>query len=129
MKRRFDIVVDITGCHVLHSEKGTVNMVTFGGWCECPFFRGRILPGGVDTQHYPSGKPGTLSARYMLEGTDESSTPCRLFIDNCGEQGDDFTTPRFLTDSPRLKWLEDTPFTGRIEGREGGVIIHFEEVR
>ena len=60
----------------------TVCMVAFSGTADGPYFSGTILPGGVDTQTYAPGKPGRLSARYMLEGTDDARKPCRLFIEN-----------------------------------------------
>ena len=122
----FTIEVDIHDCHTLHSARGQVNMITFGGRCDCDFFHGEILPGGVDTQMYLAGAPGRLSARYMLAGTDASGTPTRLFIENNGEydaDGQCTTRPRILTDNPALTWLEQTPLTGRIAGREGGVTI------
>lgn len=128
MELLFTVDVDLNECHMLHSAKGQVNMVCFGGRCDCDFFHGEILSGGVDTQQYLTGEPGRLSARYMLAGTDDAGTPTRLFIENNGENdanGMCITTPRILTDNPRLAWLEDAPLTGRIQGREGGVTICF----
>ena len=45
-------------------------MITFDGTCDCENFKGKIFPGGVDTQKEFYPKPRTLSARYMLEGVD-----------------------------------------------------------
>ena len=128
MELLFTIEVDLHECHTLNSAKGQVNMITFGGRCDCDFFRGEILSGGVDTQRYLTGEPGRLSARYMLSGVDSEGAPTRLFIENNGETGEDgvcVTHPRILTDNPALAWLEDLPLTGRIQGREGGVTILF----
>ena len=128
MEALFTIEIDLHECHTLQSAKGTVNMVCFGGRCDCGFFRGEVLSGGVDTQTYLTGEPGRLSARYMLSGADAAGTPTRLFIENNGETGPDgvcVTHPRIFTDNPRLAWLEDLPLTGRIQGREGGVTICF----
>ncbi|MBQ2952253.1 MAG: DUF3237 family protein [Clostridia bacterium] len=128
MELLFTIEVDLQECHTLQSAKGQVNMVLFGGRCDCEFFRGEILSGGVDTQRYLTGEPGRLSARYMLTGVDVAVTPTRIFIENNGETGADgvcVTRPRIFTDNPRLAWLEDVPLTGRIAGREGGVTILF----
>lgn len=128
MELLFTIEVDLHECRTLKSAKGQVNMICFGGRCDCGFFRGEILSGGVDTQTYLTGEPGRLSARYMLSGTDASDTPTLLFIENNGETGADgvcVTHPRILTDNPALAWLEDLPLTGRIQGREGGVTICF----
>lgn len=128
MELLFTIEVDINECHTLKSAKGQVNMICFGGRCDCDFFHGEILSGGVDTQMYLTGEPGRLSARYMLSGADAAGTPTRLFIENNGETGADgvcITHPRIFTDNPHLAWLEDMPLTGRIQGHEGGVTICF----
>ena len=128
MELLFTIEVDLHDCHTLKSAKGQINMVLFGGRCDCDFFHGEILSGGVDTQTYLTGEPGRLSARYMLCGADGEGTPTRLFIENNGKAGADgvcITHPRIFTDNPRLAWLEALPLTGRIAGREGGVSILF----
>lgn len=128
MELLFTIDVDLHECHTLKSAKGQVNMICFGGRCDCDFFRGEILTGGVDTQLYLTGEPGRLSARYMLRGTDAAGTPTCLFIENNGENdadGNCITHPRIFTDNPALDWLEEMPLTGRIQGREGGVTICF----
>ncbi len=130
MELLFTIEVDLHECRTLKSAKGQVNMICFGGRCDCAFFHGEILPGGVDTQLYLAGQPATLSARYMLSGTDDAGAPARLFIENNGVTGPDgvcITRPRIFTDSPRLAFLEDMSLTGRIAGREGGVTICFYE--
>ena len=132
MKREplFTIEVDVLGDQALQSARGMVNMVRFSGRCDCAFFHGEILPGGVDTQLYLAGQPATLSARYMLSGTDDAGAPARLFIENNGVTGPDgvcITRPRIFTDSPRLAFLEDMSLTGRIAGREDGVTICFYE--
>lgn len=128
MELLFTIDIDLHENHMVIGPQGTVNMVLFGGRCDCDFFRGEILPGGVDTQIYQEGRPATFSARYMLAGADDEGKRTHLFIENNGETGADgvsVTTPRIFTDNPRLAWLTETPLTGRIQGREGGVTILF----
>ncbi len=130
MKEVLTIIVDITACHTLHSARGDVNMILFTGRGDGEMFHGDILPGGVDTQHYLTGHPGTLSARYMLAGEDDQGTPTRLMIENEAVNGDPYTRPRILTDNARLAFLEEAQLLGTIEGREGGVFIHiFEETQ
>ena len=80
MNELFSIHVIITGAHSVESPRGQVNMILFEGSCDCDFFHGTILPGGVDTQ-----RDGGLSARYMLEGLDDKGTPTKLFIENNGK--------------------------------------------
>ena len=47
---------------------GGVRMIAFTGEADGPYFKGKILPYGVDTQKAIKGAPMQLSARYMLEG-------------------------------------------------------------
>ncbi len=118
-----------TGSQVKSTEKAA-KMLLFDGSCNCDLFKGTILPGGVDTQITSEGKT-TLSARYMLEGTDNAGSPCHIFIENNGtfEEGKELTArPKVITDSESLNFLENTNLISKIEGTEGGVIIHiFEE--
>lgn len=112
------IKVYLTGNIVTKGCADTAVMLPFTGECESKLFRGKILPGGVDTQRiYPDGS-GTLSARYTLEGVDDEGKPCRLFIDNAAVMDGDVemtTYPTIRTDSERLRWLETADLTGRIE--------------
>ena len=90
----------------------------FTGDCDGPLFKGKILPGAADTQRIGPDGRGTLSARYTLEGVDDTGTPCRLFIDNAallGKEGIGVTRPTIRTDSASLRWLETADLTGRIE--------------
>ena len=93
-------------------------MLPFTGECDSPLFKGKILPGGVDTQRIQPGGSGTLSARYALEGVDDQGAACRLFIDNAavmGKGGIGVTRPTIRTDSERLRWLETADLTGVLE--------------
>lgn len=112
------IRVTVDGCHAIETSPRGMRMLPFSGSCEGPFFRGVILPGGVDTQVDLAPDQGTLSARYMLEGTDDAGKPCKLFIDNSAitrAGTETITHPRVITDSASLKWLETAALTGRIE--------------
>jgi hypothetical protein len=122
------INVDITDFLSVKGECAEATMILFGGSCDCENFKGRILPSGVDTQKqfYPERR--TLSARYMLEGVDKEGQSCKIFIENNGvsEENDIVlsTTPRIITDSKALAWMEKASLTGTIEPKEKGVIIH-----
>ena len=105
----------------------TACMVVFSGTAEGPYFQGKILPHGVDTQMRTDGHPMRLSARYILEGMDDQGRPCRHFIENNGAEEPDHvirTRPVIVTDSPSLAWMEHTDLQGTVEGTDGGVIIH-----
>jgi len=110
----------------LDSLSAGIRMIPFSGYCESAIFNGKILPGGMDTQVFPEANRGTLSARYMLEGTDASGAPCKLYIDNRAvmQHGQEtITCPRIWTDSPALRWLETADLTGRLVEAEDGLNI------
>ena len=116
MEKLFDIHVHITGFNQVKSVKGTVNCINFDGFCEAPFFNGKIVEGGVDTQKFIEGKTGTLSARYIVKGTDKKGKETSLFIENNGtfaEDGTISTTPWIITDNEELQPL----FEGKLSGK------------
>lgn len=122
------VLVDITGATQVQGARGSSNMVAFTGRVECDNFHGVILPGGVDTQIMVNGHL-TLSARYVLEGTDHTGHGGRIFIENNGETDDPAapmtTHPRIFTDCPALQWLEAADLYGTLEPRgTDGVCIH-----
>ena len=122
------VLVDITGVTRVEGARGSCQMVAFTGTVDCPNFRGRILPGGVDTQKMTAGHL-SLSARYILEGTDGTGHAGHIFIENNGETDDPaapMTTHQHLcTDCPSLQWLETADLYGTLEPRgTDGVCIH-----
>lgn len=128
MQEVLTISVKITGQDRVAGAVGDAGMVYFTGEVDCENFKGRILPGGVDTQRN-NGSHITISARYMLEGTDGDGAPCHIFIENNGvisPSGEiTRTVPTVVTDSPRLKWLETAQLSGTLEPKgEMAVLIH-----
>ena len=104
----------------------TVRMILFDGHCDSDYFKGNILDGGVDTQVISEDGTGTLSARYILEGTDPEGENCRIFIENNGKMtpGEPtVTTPVIYTSSKALKWLETAVLTGTVLPADNGVLI------
>lgn len=103
-------------------------MITFDGICDCENFKGKILPGGVDTQKEFYTESRTLSARYMLEGVDKEGKACHIFIENNGTANEDGiiekTIPKIITDSKCLNWMETAELMGTITPWEHGVMIH-----
>ena len=87
--------------------KGSATMILFHGDLDTTFFKGEIQPGGVDTQ-----RSGSISARYIIQGTDAEGTPTKIFIDNTQVNG--VLKPYILTDNPKLRWLENTDWEARI---------------
>lgn len=104
---------------------GRVQMILFHGDANSDFFKGKVLPGGVDTQRKCENDEWTLSARYILEGVDDKGKVTRIFVQNDGKNidGKMVTTPFFITDNPELKWLETGRFEGGISDMPGGVKI------
>ena len=122
------IEVDIDESYSVTGGNGNVTMIRFHGKSECENFKGEVLPGGVDTQKEIGGNARTLSARYILEGTDYKGNKCHIFIENNGtvEPGKEMRTkPIILTDSTHLKWMETADLYGTVTGRAGGVLISF----
>lgn len=122
------IQVAITGTTQVQGAQGCGNMVAFTGRVDCPLFQGVILPGGIDTQTMVKGHL-TLSARYILEGTDSTGRQGRIFIENNGESDDPtapmITHPRIFTDCPSLQWLEEANLCGTLEPlSQSEVCIH-----
>jgi hypothetical protein len=132
----FQVTVDIDPHQVskLMGPAGEVLMIPFSGTVNGELFNGRVLPGGVDTQTVDQNGVRHLSARYMLEGVDNTGEPCRIYIDNHGWfQGDIVmpfkTIPTFLTDSKALAdYLHSNKFRAEGHARQGGVIIKVFEI-
>ena len=122
-----EIEVDIDETIEVKGSTGKATMIKFHGQCNCENFKGKILPGGIDTQKQIGNQAVQLSARYVLEGTDNTGTFCRIFIENNGSfsENNGRTKPIIFTDSYALKWLETANLYGTIGGRAGGVLISF----
>ena len=128
MEEILRVMVRLDGISEVEGKTGAARMIAFSGEADGPYFSGKILPHGVDTQKSEEGKPLQLSARYMLEGIDYTGKQCRLFIENQGVADNNGhiqkTKPTIITDSADLSWLEAADLTGTIEPWDKGVIIH-----
>lgn len=128
MQEILTIQVTIKECLEVKGKGAEAAMLAFDGECDCDNFKGKILSYGVDTQKqwYPDVR--TLSARYMLEGIDKDGEHCRIFIENNGFANEngivEETTPRIITDSKCLSWMETVQLTGTITPKDNGVVIH-----
>ena len=124
------LVVHVT-CGEAYGVSGgqqDVVMIPFTGTAEGPYFNGKIIGTGVDTQKIPKGETAFLSARYMLEGEDCGGQKCRIFIEN---QGNDFRhcKPVIVTDSKALAEFEKAPLTASVvpDGNNVTIKIYREE--
>ena len=86
MEEILRVMVRLDGISEVEGKTGAARMIAFSGEADGPYFSGKILPHGVDTQKSEAGKPLQLSARYMLEGIDCTGKQCCLFIENNGEE-------------------------------------------
>ncbi len=107
-----------------------VVMIPFDATVDGKYFTGETVPGGIDTQVMgPNGFPHTLSARYMVKGKDYTGADCTIYIENNGvicsdvEGGYMRTTPKFVTDSKALDFLNKQLFCGKGEPEGQGVKI------
>lgn len=124
------IYVSITDVFETNCSDGMVKMLLFDGYCDCEQFQGKILPGAVDTQRIRQDGTVTLSARYMLEGTDREGQICHIFIENNANVGvgeNTITKPDISTDSPDLKWLETAELYGELVTEDGQLVILIKE--
>lgn len=150
MQKILDIHIIFKDCAEVKTAEKTVRIISFAGKCETEFFRGEVLPGGVDVQVLGAAESkssetvdcgkavdvsagcttlGTVSARYILEGVDASGTPCKVYVENEGvidSQKGMLTAPKVLTDSEELKWLHEAELKCGFETRneEFHVIIY-----
>ena len=127
MEEVLTIKVSITDCLEVKGKNENARMILFGGTCDCPCFKGKVLPGGVDTQKDLPDKGTMLSARYILEGVDSEGNECRLFIENNGQvekNGQINAVPHIITNSSNLSFLENSELKSTVEGIEGGVLVH-----
>ena len=100
----------------------TIVMIPFTGEASGPYFTGRVIGKGVDTQTIEKNEDITLSARYMLEGTDAAGNACRVFVENRGNWNTGFT-PAVVTDSPILAGWETAALYATADGIPEGVMI------
>lgn len=122
MKELLKINVQITGADEVKGNTRNVSMLYFTGEAGGELFNGSVIGRGVDTQKTTHGGEMYLSARYMLEGTDNAGEKCRIFIENNGSFSKGFT-PFITTDSKALAFLESTELSAKVDGNEHGVMI------
>ncbi|NGZ76521.1 DUF3237 family protein [Saccharibacillus alkalitolerans] len=114
----------------------SVVMISFTGHATGEYFEGTVMSGGVDTQIIGAGGGRhSLSARYMLRGTDHAGQECDLYIENNGEIDPAVTdvlfrtTPRIITNSKALSFLNRALLVGEGLPSESGVEIRIYRAR
>lgn len=122
------IYVTTYDAQILEGEDASVIMIPFRGEAVGEYFTGHTICNGVDTQIKKKDGSFSLSARYMMEGTDRSGNTCRLFIENNGTSLND-CKPKIYTDSAELYFLEKSELSAVIDCVENGVIIRIYETK
>ena len=130
------VTIDPGDITELKGPGGEVRFIPFGGTASGPLFSGIVRPGAADVQVVNLSEVRHMCARYILEGTDYSDAPCRIFIDNNGwftpetPQRPFRTVPRILTDSLSLaSYLHQNRFVGEGTPSDSGVIIRIYDTK
>ena len=121
MQEIFNIIIDIISVDEVNGWHTTAKMISFNGKCEGQYFNGEIMDNGVDTQLISKDGRGRVSARYMMKGVDSSLRQCKVFIENEGiisSTGEMNTTPKIVTDSMELSWLQEEKLYGKVAVEE-----------
>lgn len=116
------IDVSLHGEDSLGEGSSRVVMIPFSARTEGAYFTGATVTDGVDTQRTDAHGNFTLSARYMLKGTDYTGKACGIFIENNGRSLDD-CVPSVRTDSEALSFLERAGLHAEVEPGEGRVTV------
>ena len=137
LEELFTVHVQIEDTVKLNNNDGdSVIMLSFAGHVTGDSFNGEILDGGVDTQIIGRfGDRHTLSARYMLEGTDYTGEPCKIFIENNGNINNKLKNaifrsyPKITTNSKALAFLNDDILVAEGVSTESGLDIKIYKIK
>lgn len=125
-KEIFTFSIDIGATDEVNGTAGNSSMIHFGGKGESELFKGTMVGGmkNADTRLQYKGQIQTLSARYILNGTDKNGNACRVYVENNGIDNNGMVTePTIITDCPDYAWIETAPLHGTV-GWEPGLTIH-----
>lgn len=124
-KEIFTFSIDIKPTTKVTGATGWASMIQFGASADCDNFKGTIVADSVDTRLQFNGQLETLSARYILSGTDKNGNPCNIYVENNGisENGVMVTEPTVITDCPDYAWIENAPLHGTTSWSPG-LTIH-----
>lgn len=124
-KEIFRFFIDIKPTDEVKGTSVSTSMIHFGGRGDFDTFKGEVVGDSTDTRIQYKGQTQTLSARYILEGTDAKGNPCRVYVENNGidDNGTMTTEPIIITDCPDYAWIESAPLHGTVSW-ESGLTIH-----
>lgn len=111
----FTFTIDIGSTTSVTGSTGKASMIHFGGASDCANFKGKIVSDCVDTRLKFNGQIETLSARYILSGTDADGNPCKIYVENNGIDDNGMVTkPVIITDNPDFAWVESAKLHGTV---------------
>lgn len=111
----FTFSIDIGKTTSVTGDTGKASMIHFRGSSDCANFKGTIVSDCVDTRLKYNDEIETLSARYILSGTDAGGKPCHIYVENNGiDDNGMVTTPIIITDNPDLAWVESARLHGTV---------------
>ena len=123
-KEIFTFFIDIGATDSVAGKGGKASMIHFNARGECENFNGKTVADSVDTRLKFTGMIETLSARYIMDGTDSKGNPCRVYVENNGIDNNGMVTePIIITDCPDYAWIETAPLHGTVSW-ETGLTIH-----
>ena len=115
----FRFFIDIGGSDAVESVDRSMSMIHFGASGEFENFNGKTVRDSVDTRLNFPDQVQSLSARYILEGTDKNGNPCRIYVENNGIDDNGMVTePTIITDCPEYAWIESAPLHGTVSWGE-----------
>ena len=110
--------VSVGGSYAVEGSNANSSMIHFNVEANCNNFKGNGVDrdwGFVDTRKQFKGQVQSLSARYILEGTDVNNNPCKIYVENNGIDDNGMVTePTIITDSPAYAWIETAPLHGTV---------------
>lgn len=111
----FTFTIDIGSTTSVTGNTGKASMIHFGGASDCANFKGKIVSDCVDTRLKFNGQIETLSARYILSGTDANGNSCKIYVENNGIDDNGMVTePTIITDNPDFAWVESAKLHGTV---------------
>lgn len=110
--------------NVAGADGVTSSMINFSCTSDCEAFKGSGVSNFVDTRMQFPGQVQTLSARYIMEGTDDEGKECSIYVENNGIDDNGMVTePIIITDNPKWAFIETAPLHGTVSWSPG-LTIH-----
>ncbi len=128
-KELFAVTVEDKAEYWVDGNTCAVTMQYFNGSADGEFFSGNVLSESSFTEKLYKDGISQYSARFVLNGKDDTDTACKIFIQDEWEvdtEGVATYYTRLVTNSPSLAWLETADIQSRVvENEDGSKTIKF----